>query len=86
MLGNVGERVSDWYGAYRGDPVTDPLGPDSVEHRVVRGGSYFFVDGQQGCREPARSHNDPDRAPPHSDFRVVGVPRGEGQDQPGHER
>ena len=80
MLGNVSEWVSDWYGDYRGGPVTDPPGPDSGEYRVVRGGSYYFVDDQEACRAPARSYNEPDRAVLGLGFRVVGVPRAEGQD------
>ena len=80
MLGNVSEWVSDWYGDYRGDPVTDPPGPDSGEYRVIRGGSYYFVDYQEECRAPARSYDDPDHSPSLNGFRVVGVPRGGKQD------
>ncbi|MBN1947926.1 MAG: SUMF1/EgtB/PvdO family nonheme iron enzyme [Bradymonadales bacterium] len=40
MLGNVWEWTWDWYTDYPEGPVTDPLGPDSVTVRVIRGGSY----------------------------------------------
>jgi formylglycine-generating enzyme required for sulfatase activity len=43
MLGNVGEWVSDWYGAdyYQNSPATDPQGPAGGESRVLRYGSWF---------------------------------------------
>lgn len=45
MPGNVAEFCGDWYsaGEYRGyanGRLSDPLGPDSGQHRTVRGGSY----------------------------------------------
>ena len=41
VYGNVHEWCSDWHGAYPGGQVTDPLGPASGSHRVIRGGSWF---------------------------------------------
>lgn len=38
MAGNIGEWVSDWYGPYTADPVTDPTGPASGLAGVYRGG------------------------------------------------
>lgn len=42
MAGNVGEWVSDWYGAsyYEISPSRNPTGPDSGSFRVLRGGSW----------------------------------------------
>ena len=41
--GNVAEWMHDYYAVYPGEadkPVTDPLGPLSGEHHVVRGSSW----------------------------------------------
>ena len=40
MSGNVCEWVEDWYGAYPGGPVIDPIGPSTGSYRVIRGGSW----------------------------------------------
>ena len=46
MAGNVLEWVADWYSAnyYQTSPRQDPLGPDSGQSRVVRGGSWTKFD------------------------------------------
>ena len=43
MAGNVQEWVADWYGAdyYHDSPASNPLGPNSGQYRVARGGSMF---------------------------------------------
>jgi eukaryotic-like serine/threonine-protein kinase len=42
MAGNVGERVSDWYGAayYASSPARNPTGLSAGEYHVIRGGSW----------------------------------------------
>jgi len=56
MIGNVGELVWDLYGSdyYHGrpDPDVDPLGPQTGQRRVVRGGSWFA--GAASCRAAQR--------------------------------
>lgn len=43
MHGNVAEWCSDWYTEYPVSPQTDPLGAESGDKKVVRGGGWFFV-------------------------------------------
>ncbi|HLF90931.1 MAG TPA: SUMF1/EgtB/PvdO family nonheme iron enzyme [Anaerolineales bacterium] len=42
MVGNVSEWIADWYSAtyYQTSPVENPLGPETGDRRVVRGGWY----------------------------------------------
>ena len=42
MIGNVSEWVADWYSEtyYSISPIENPLGPESGQFRVMRGGSY----------------------------------------------
>ena len=58
MHGNVSEWVLDWFGAYPTGEVTDPLGPETGEFRVFRGGGWG--DFPFECRAAYRSYNAPD--------------------------
>ena len=40
MLGNVWEWTGAWYGEYPSGAVTDPRGPSTGSHRVIRGGGW----------------------------------------------
>ena len=46
MSGNVMEWVADWYSAdyYQTSPASNPLGPDSGQQRVSRGGAWATND------------------------------------------
>ncbi len=48
MAGNVGELINDYYQSdyytLLGGNASNPFGPDSGQYRVLRGGSWFYVD------------------------------------------
>ncbi len=66
--GNVSEWCHDWYGAYASERLTDPLGPDSGDYRVYRGGS--FADDSKICRVSCR-YNDASVAGSNRGVRIV---------------
>jgi formylglycine-generating enzyme len=45
MTGNVLQWINDWYGKnyYGESPKDNPRGPDSGQHRVLRGGSWYLA-------------------------------------------
>ena len=74
MHGNVWEWCQDWYGDY---PTiietdlteTDPLGPESGTHRVLRGGD--FSSDARSCRSSTRGKNRPNSYGRNGGFRLV---------------
>lgn len=48
MSGNVLEWCQDWYSSYSSSAQTNPTGPSSGSHRVVRGGRW--ISGTWFCR------------------------------------
>ena len=54
MYGNVTEWCWDWYGGfYPSWTQTDPMGPDTGETRILRGGSW--ISNAERCRSATRS-------------------------------
>jgi uncharacterized protein (TIGR02996 family) len=70
MHGNVWEMCSDHYGEDgSGEPLTDPAGPASGSHRVLRGGA--FDSGSVGCRCAHRGMGAEQTGDTDTGFRVV---------------
>jgi formylglycine-generating enzyme len=73
MSGNVWEWCADWYGDYSEGSSTNPTGPASGSHRVLRGGSWYF--GARGCRVSYRGNGTPGLRLNRIGFRLCSSPR-----------
>lgn len=71
MAGNVFEWCSDWYDVnyYRQAATSNPVGPDSGAHRVLRGGCWGFVAWFTRCAN--RHWALPVYVDPHVGFRCA---------------
>ena len=57
MSGNAAEWCQDWYVGYDSEPQTNPIGPESGQSNVYRGGSWAM--SQSMCRVTSRFYLNP---------------------------
>ena len=69
MSGNVWEWCKDLNGAYTAEAQTNPRGPSSGTHRVLRGGSWYSAAAY--CRVAYRYYISPEYRYYNDGFRVV---------------
>ena len=71
MHGNAWQWCADWYKAeyYAKAPVDDPIGPDSGDRRMLRGGSWF--DFPCAARSASRRWDKPENRDYYTGFRVA---------------
>jgi formylglycine-generating enzyme required for sulfatase activity len=74
MAGNVWEWCHDYNGSYSAEAQTDPVGPDTANSRIVRGGSWCdHIDSYdfRFLRSAFRSSDFPDSRTSYRGFRCV---------------
>jgi len=61
LAGNVREWVADWYAPdyYAHSPAQDPMGPETGQFRILRGGSWANSDSSN-LRSASRAYKPPD--------------------------
>ncbi|MBJ7304346.1 MAG: SUMF1/EgtB/PvdO family nonheme iron enzyme, partial [Gemmataceae bacterium] len=73
MHGNVWEWCNDyWKADYPAASATNPKGPETGTHRVLRGGS--FIDFVSGARSSDRLNNSPTERFLNGGFRLARTP------------
>ena len=74
MNGNSFEYCQDWYGSYPAGSVTDPVGPSTGSHRIIRGGGWIWNGSRRTCRSASRNYVLPGSRSIQEGFRCVIVP------------
>ncbi len=72
MAGNVWEWVRDWYGPYDTDLINNPVGPDSGDVKVMRGGCWYNTT--KNVRTSYRGGDDPNNSYYSYGFRCAVAP------------
>ena len=69
MHGNVVEWCSDWYGEYNMDEKMNPIGPETGDRKVFRGGGFWHPAAK--CRSACRGSDPQGNRGAGLSFRVV---------------